>query len=460
MKENMVDKIKLVIFDLDGVLVEAKNIHFDALNEALGDKYSISWNEHLSIYDGLKTTQKLDMLSDRKGLPKEEHDIVWKSKQNITLQKLKQLKPDTELQEVMEFLSDRGYKIAVCSNSIRKTVLTVLSKLGIMEYMDLVISNEDVKNSKPHPEMYWKAISMMSVLPEETLIVEDSPYGLLAASRSKSHILRVKNPKEVNIKNIQNKINQINMGEQQTIPAWRDEKLNVLIPMAGAGSRFEQAGYTFPKPLIDVKGKPMIQVVVENLNIKANFIYVVQKKHREKYNLDTLLNLITPGCKIVETEGVTEGAACTALLAKEHINTEHPLFFANSDQFVEWDSNEFLYKMNETDADGGIVSFRATHPKWSFAKVDESGLVTEVAEKNPISDIATVGYYYWKHGSDFVKYAEQMIEKDIRVNNEFYVCPVFNQAIEDGKQIRTFDIPKMWGLGTPEDLNYYLENYK
>jgi HAD superfamily hydrolase (TIGR01509 family) len=460
MRENMADKIKLVIFDLDGVLVEAKNIHFDALNEALGDEYSISWNEHLSTYDGLKTTQKLDMLSERKGLPKEQHDLVWKSKQNITLQKLKQLQPDNKLQEVMKFLSEKGYKIAVCSNSIRKTVLTVLSKLGIMEYMDLVISNEDVKNSKPHPEMYWKGISMMSVLPEETLIVEDSPYGLLAASRSKSHILRVKNPKEVNIKNIENKINQVNMGEQQSTPAWRDEKLNVLIPMAGAGSRFEQAGYTFPKPLIDVKGKPMIQVVVDNLNIKANYIYVVQKKHREKYNLDTLLNLITPGCKIVETEGVTEGAACTALLAKEYINSENPLFFANSDQFVEWDSNEFMYKMNETDADGGIVSFRATHPKWSFAKVNDEGLVTEVAEKNPISDIATVGYYYWKHGSDFVKYAEQMIEKDIRVNNEFYVCPVFNQAIEGGKKIRTFDIPKMWGLGTPEDLNYYLENYK
>ena len=456
----MVDKIKLIIFDLDGVLVEAKNIHFDALNEALGEKYSISWNEHLSIYDGLKTSQKLDMLSERKGLPKDEHQKVWETKQKITLEKLKELKPNKKLQEVMEFLSTKRYKITVCSNSIRKTILTVLSKFGIMEYMDLVISNEDVKNSKPHPEMYWKAISMMSVLPEQTLIIEDSPYGLLAASRSKSHILRVKNPKEVTIQNLENKLNQINMGEQQMIPAWRDEKLNVLIPMAGAGSRFEQAGYTFPKPLIEVKGKPMIQVVVENLNIKANYIYVVQKTHREKYNLDTLLNLITPGCKIVETEGVTEGAACTALLTKEHINSENPLFFANSDQFVEWDSNEFMYKMNETDVDGGIVSFRATHPKWSFAKVDENGLVTEVAEKNPISDIATVGYYYWKHGSDFVKYAEQMIENNIRVNNEFYVCPVFNQAIADGKQIRTFDIPKMWGLGTPEDLNYYLENYK
>ena len=181
---------------------------------------------------------------------------------------------------------------------------------------------------------------------------------------------------------------------------------------------------------------------------------------RDRYNLDTLLNLITPNCKIVEVDKLTEGAACTALLAKEYINKDTPLFFANSDQFVEWDSNEFLYKMNETNADGGIVSFRATHPKWSFAKVNETGLVTEVAEKNPISDIATVGYYYWKKGSDFVKYAENMIEKDIRVNNEFYVCPVFNQAIEDCKEIRTFDIPKMWGLGTPEDLKYYLENYK
>ena len=452
--------MKLIIFDLDGVLVEAKNIHFNAFNEALGDKYSISWNEHLSIYDGLKTFQKLDILSNRKNLPKSEHNIIWENKQKITLQKLKNLNQDEKLKKIMYKLSSKGYKIAVCSNSIRKTVLTVLSKLGIMEYMDLVMSNEDVKNSKPHPEMYWTAMSKMGFLPEETLIIEDSPYGLLAASRSKSHILRVKNTKEVTWENISKKLNQINKGYMIKSPAWRDEKLNVLIPMAGAGSRFEQAGYTFPKPLIDVRNKPMIQVVVENLNIKANYIYIVQKSHREKYNLDTLLNLITPNCKVIEVDGITEGAACTALLAKEHINTNSSLFFANSDQFVEWDSNEFMYKMNETNCDGGIVTFQATHPKWSFAKINEQGLVTKVAEKNPISDIATVGFYYWKQGSDFVKYAEDMINKNIRVNNEFYVCPVFNQAIENNKKIRTFNISKMWGLGTPEDLKYYLENYK
>jgi len=452
--------MKLIIFDLDGVLVEAKNIHFESFNRALG-KYAIGWDEHLSIYDGLKTNQKLDMLHERKGLPKEQFTSIWNNKQKYTLEALSNLKKDEILYSTIQNLSLDGYKLAVCSNSIRKTVLTVLSKLGIIEFFDLILSNEDVKNSKPHPEIYWKAISEMSCLPEETLIIEDSPYGLLSASRSKSHIFRVCSPKEVTYISIKNKINIIKENYDMKSPAWIDEKLNVLIPMAGAGSRFEQAGYTFPKPLIEIKNKPMIQVVVDNLNIKANYIYVVQKKHRKKYNLDTLLNLITPNCKIVEVDGLTEGAACTALLAREFIDNDAPLFFANSDQFVEWDSNEFMYKMNETNADGGIVTFEATHPKWSFARVNSyTGLVDEVAEKNPISNIATVGYYYWKHGSDFVKYAEQMIDKNIRVNNEFYVCPVFNEAIGDNKQIRTFNVKGMWGLGTPEDLKYYLENHK
>tara|TARA_R110001606_G_scaffold366861_1_gene522175 strand:- start:2606 stop:3961 length:1356 start_codon:yes stop_codon:yes gene_type:complete len=446
---------KLIIFDLDGVLVEAKHIHYSSLNKALGENFSIPWDEHLSVYDGLKTNQKLNILTEQKGLPISKHKQIWKDKQKYTLKSLSNLQPSPHLQTCMDALISKGYKLAVCSNSIRKTVLTVLSKFDIIDRFDLILSNEDIKNSKPHPEIYWKAMSMLECLPEETLIIEDSPYGLLAASRSKAYVMRVGSPKDVTYININKYLNRKKM---DIIPKWKDEKLNVLIPMAGAGSRFSQAGYTFPKPLIEVKGKPMIQVVIENLNLDANYIYVVQKSHREKYNLDTLLNLLTPGCKIVETEGLTEGAACTALLAKDYIDNGSPLFFANSDQFVEWDSNEFMYKMQETNSDGGIVSFKATHPKWSFAKIDEKGLVTEVAEKNPISDIATVGYYYWKQGSDFVKYSEQMIQSNTRVNNEFYVCPVFNEAINDNKKIRTFNVKGMWGLGTPEDLNYYLEN--
>jgi HAD superfamily hydrolase (TIGR01509 family) len=452
--------IKFIIFDLDGVLVEAKHIHYTTLNTALAEideNFVITEAEHLSTYDGLKTNQKLEMLSKNKGLPKDLHTTVWNRKQQLTVEAISQLQPDTNLISLLTKLVSDGYKLACCSNSIRRSVLIMLSKLGLIEYMDLIISNEDVKNSKPHPEMYWKAMSMMGVLPEETLIVEDSPPGLLAASRSRANILRVDNPKDLTIQKIYGKLQ-----EKKTYikPKWQGGKMNVLIPMAGAGSRFQQAGYTFPKPLIDVRGKPMIQTVVENLNIDATFIYVVQKEHRLKYNLDTLLNLITPNCKIVEVDGITEGAACTTLLAKEHINSDEPLLMANSDQFVEWDSSEFLYKMNEQSVDGGIVTFTATHPKWSFAKINEHGYVTEVAEKNPISDIATVGIYYWKHGSDYVRFAEQMIERNIRVNNEFYVCPVFNQAIEGGLKIKTFDVPGMWGLGTPEDLKYFLEHYK
>ena len=337
--------IKLIIFDLDGVLVEAKEIHYNTLNQALreiGNEYVITEAEHLSTYDGLKTNQKLDMLTKAKGLPKDVHEQVWNRKQHLTIEAISQLQTNHVLVSVFKELRDRGYQLACCSNSIRRSVLVMLSKIGLIEYMDLIISNEDVKNSKPHPEMYWKAISMMGVLPEQTLIVEDSPHGLLAASRSRASVLRVDNPHDLTIQKLETKLKEKKVMSK---PKWQGGKMNVLIPMAGAGSRFAQAGYTFPKPLIDVEGKPMIQVVVDNLNIDATFIYVVQKSHREKYNLDTLLNLITPNCKIVEVDGLTEGAACTTLLAKEYIDSDAPLLMANSDQFLEWDSNEFMYKM-------------------------------------------------------------------------------------------------------------------
>ena len=229
--------------------------------------------------------------------------------------------------------------------------------------------------------------------------------------------------------------------------------------MAGAGSRFATMGYTFPKPLIEVRGKPMIQVVVENLNVEANFTFIVQKEHYDKYNLKYLLNLIAPNCQIVQVDGVTQGAACTTLLAKEFINNDNPLVMANSDQYVEWNSNNVMYSFQADEIDGGILTFKATHPKWSYAKLDDNGFVSEVAEKKPISDNATVGIYYWKRGSDYVKYAEQMIEKNIRTNGEFYVCPVFNEAILEKKRIKVAHVDNMWGLGTPEDLNYFKENY-
>ena len=453
---------KLVIFDLDGVLIDSRELHYEALNQALAkvdSKYIISREEHLSIFDGLNTTKKLNLLSQLKGLPSKHYDDIWKDKQKSTLDLIANAPKNNSIEIIVGELKKRGWKIAVASNSIRETVRVALDALKILGEVDYYVSNEDVFNPKPFPEMYWKCMSTLKCLPKNTIIVEDSHIGREGALNSGGQLYPVKDAYELDTIKFIGMIDEFDKQDMSNSVPWRNKKMNVLIPMAGAGSRFAAAGYTFPKPLIDVNGKPMIQMVVENLNIDANFVFVVQKEHREKYNLDTLLNLIAPNCKVVEVDGLTEGAACTALLAKEFINSDAPLFFANSDQFVEWDSNEFFYKMNETDADGGIVTFKATHPKWSFAKIDDNGIVTEVAEKNPISDLATVGFYYWKHGSDFVKYAEQMIANNVRVNNEFYVCPVFNQAIDGGKVIRTFDVPKMWGTGTPEDLKHYLENY-
>jgi dTDP-glucose pyrophosphorylase len=232
--------------------------------------------------------------------------------------------------------------------------------------------------------------------------------------------------------------------------------MNILIPMAGSGSRFVSAGYSLPKPLIDVFGSPMIKVVLDSVSIDANYIFVVQRSHRVEYNLDGLLGLMVPGCKIVEVDGVTEGAACTTLLAREFIDNDEPLMLVNSDQFVDWDSTEFMYRMIEQGLDGGIVTFTATHPKWSFVRLDDNGFVVEVAEKNPISNIATAGFYYWSRGSDYVRCAERMIDRNIRVNNEFYVCPVYNEGIAEGLKFKTFEARRMCGLGTPEDLELFL----
>jgi beta-phosphoglucomutase-like phosphatase (HAD superfamily)/dTDP-glucose pyrophosphorylase len=448
-------KDRLIVFDLDGVLVDSKEIHFVALNNALRDvssDYCISYDDHVKIYDGLPTKEKLNILTRRSGLEKSLHNEIWINKQKNTEKMFSQVPSDPDLMSIFKYIKSKEIKIAVASNSIKNTVTNCLTSLGILSLVDLVIGNEDVQNPKPHPEMYWKAMSHFGTTPSDTIIFEDSVIGILAATSSGAGLVKIKNRSDLTLDKIKEGINILS--ERKNI--WTNGNINVLIPMAGAGSRFSEAGYSFPKPLIDVDNKPMIHAVVDNLAINAKYTYIVQKSHYDKFNLDYLLNTITPDCNIVQVEGVTDGAAITCLLAKDFINSEDPLVIANSDQIVDWNSRDFLYDMYDKNADGGIVTFLSTHPKWSYAKADESGMVVEVAEKKPISSNATVGIYYWKHGSDFVKYAEEMVKKDIRVNGEFYTCPVFNEAIQDNKRVYISQAKKMWGIGTPEDLMAYL----
>jgi HAD superfamily hydrolase (TIGR01509 family) len=470
--------IKLIIFDLDGVLVEARDIHYHALNRALvevgqrfdcdifGQQWEISREEHLAKYDGLPTRKKLAMLTKEKGVPKEYHNEIWKEKQRQTEDVIREvIKPKDHIQiaNMLKALKEYGYKIYCASNSIKKSIEIMLSSAGYEKYIDGVWSNEDVNHPKPHPEIYMRAMIDAEVRPSETLIVEDSHVGRQAAHESGAHLLGIAGTHELSYEKVIKAVLHAEFKNTKKMfsPKWQGGKMNVLIPMAGEGSRFKKAGYTFPKPLIEVNGKPMIQVVIDNLNIDAHHIFICQHKHLEKYNLTTVLPMIAKNCVIYPLAKVTEGAACTTLVAQEHIDNDEPLLIANSDQFIDWNSNEFMYAVTNDEIDGGILTFKSVHPKWSYAKVDDNGFVTEVAEKKPISDNATVGVYYWRRGSDYVKYAKQMIEKNIRVNNEFYVCPVFNEAIQDGKKFKIFPVDKMWGLGTPEDLEVFLkENHE
>jgi dTDP-glucose pyrophosphorylase len=228
--------------------------------------------------------------------------------------------------------------------------------------------------------------------------------------------------------------------------------------MAGEGSRFTQAGYTFPKPLIDVDGRPMIQVVIDSLPDCDAYTFLCREDQINQYNMKDALRSMLPGkdVSIVEVSKLTEGAACTALLAKEIINNGTPLLIANSDQYVEYDKRNFDLMRRYAVQDGIIFTFNACHPKWSFTRLDHTGKVIEVAEKRPISNVATCGIYYFQRGSDFVEAAESMIAKDIRTNGEFYIAPVYNEIIGEEKYVLPFFVDRMAGLGTPEDLESFL----
>lgn len=238
--------------------------------------------------------------------------------------------------------------------------------------------------------------------------------------------------------------------------------LNIVIPMAGRGSRFAEQGYELPKPLIRVHGKPMIDVVVSNLrpDCAHRFIFICLREHGAEYGLEEHLAELTPGCEIVYVDQVTEGAACTVLLAKKFIDNDDPLMIANSDQWVDTNINEYLQEMDSKGLDGLIMTMWANDPKWSFVRFDDVGTVCEVVEKEVVSEEATVGIYNFRSGKDYVRAAEQMIAKDLRVNNEFYVAPTYNQLIGEGQTLGVYNVGRefdgMYGLGIPSDLDMFL----
>jgi len=438
--------MKLVVFDLDGVLLDFCEVHYEALNEAIegvaGSHVCITRGEHEHVYNGRSTRAKLELLHKHKGLSRELFEDIFQRKQEFTSIAVSRVAPSPRLQTMLLRLTSEGYQTACATNCIRKTLDAALSALGIRNLFTFTVSNEDVRSPKPDPEIYRLCHEMAGVRPSETVIFEDSPIGLTAAEASGSWVTRVPTPDSLT--------------EEFVMAALTP--VTIVIPMAGNGSRFTKAGYVDPKPLIPVRGKPMISWVVDNLRVpNARFVFIIRGDYPE--SCKDHLRAIAPGCSIIVVDKVTEGAACTVLLAKDLIDNTTPLVIANSDQYIDFDAQEFVHSFLTSGADGKISTFNGEgNPKWSYAAIKD-GFVTEVREKDPFSEHATTGVYAWKHGSDFVRFAEQMIAKNIRVNNEFYVVPVYNEAIASGLKVTISDCDKMWGLGVPEDLEFFLANF-
>jgi len=237
--------------------------------------------------------------------------------------------------------------------------------------------------------------------------------------------------------------------------------LNIVLPIAGKGNRFAQAGFTLPKPLIPIHSKPMIEVVANNVRPLRphRFVFLALQEHLDNTNMVEVLRRIAPGCVIIPVVTVTEGAACTVLLAKNIINSDDPLMLANSDQWVDIDINDYLAVMDSQQADGLIMTMWANDPKWSYIRFSDAGEICEVVEKQVVSNEATVGIYNYRRGADFVRAAEAMITKNLRVNNEFYVAPAYNGMLAEGLKIIFYNVGKeadgMYGLGIPSDLELF-----
>lgn len=439
--------IRALLFDLDGVLVDTDRLHFNALNQALlyFDLPTISEAEHESIYKGLPTAQKLKIMSERARIPSSLVGEITRYKQKLTKAQIeKSVTPDPEKIDALRKFSE-SYKIAVCSNATTPSVHLLLATAQLSDYCDVVLGSDDVAEPKPSPEIYNKVITLLKLRPDECLIIEDSEVGQRAAAQTGAHLHVTSSVKNTNYYSVLAAINEINSPQ-------------VVIPAAGQGKRFLESGFIYPKPFIEIEGRTMIDLVLENLSACGDPIVILQKNHATQYDASRNLSRLKREVKIVTTEGLTEGAACTILQARRHLDPRRELIIANSDQLVDLDLSSFLHDARSKNVDGHILTFAANDPKWSYALLGQNGNVTKVAEKQVISPHATVGIYYFREARYFIECCEEMIRKNERVNGEFYVCPIFNELISRGGVVKIMEIDEsqMHGLGTPEDLARYL----
>jgi HAD superfamily hydrolase (TIGR01509 family) len=452
---------KALLFDLDGVLVDFADLHERAFIEAWNGAcpaHTIDHAFHALYLEARSTRSKIAICYKIFSMtaPEPLTDTIFAAKQSLTDRLLDTEPVYTATTRALLWAAGAGYKLAVCSNSIRSTVMKSLRRLAIADIFNVILSNEDVKLPKPSPEIYLKAMEQLGVVAEDCIIFEDSAVGRQAAEAAGGRVIPVVNAQDIT----EEFLKAICSGSGSPYPSL-PAKINLVIPMAGLGSRFQKEGYTVPKPFLPVFGKPMYRWVIDNM-IPAKWAthfdvhVLVREEQAPLFESDKGIKIHTVPC-------LTEGAACTVLTIRDIINTDAPLVIANSDQFLEWDAENFYLSLLHPGFDGVISTFiqpDLSDVRWSYARLDADRKVVEVAEKKVISNFATTGIYGWSRGSAFVAAAEEMIAANVRVNGEFYVCPVYNHMPAAESRIRVHNCKKMWGLGVPKDYEYFLSNFK
>lgn len=459
-------KIQLIVFDLDGVLVESKDLHYDALNEAIaqvaGADYIITRPEHETVYDGLSTNQKLRLMTIHKDLPLAMHKPIWVKKQQLTDEMVRdQLKPDAELLAGLRALKAAGYPLAVASNCIKSSVHNILDSIGVLPIIDAYFSNEDVENAKPAPDIYRKACAAFGVSPQSTLVVEDSVKGFEACIRADCHLFKVDTPADVRAHAILDRVSAINQS---------NKPVTVVVPLAGTNDLYwmdgpEAVPSEIPPFLTDANGAPALEWVVRPLlhsRYGLRFIFIVKDAQRAKYKLDSLLPRIVGFCPthIVSVHGETLGALKTVMMARDVIPEDAPLLLCTCSNVTAWLPGCSVDDLIDVHADGALATFESTDPRSSYVRLHkDTRHVVDVHEKVPVSDTACTGLYFWKRGADFFAAAQSQMQRAVKTKGLYFLAPTYNEAIRSGLTIKTVPAKTCWSVRNVHEIRAFADEY-
>ena len=436
---------KSYLFDLDGVLVDSVDIQYQSTIDAINKHTKIKITAEIDtiLKSTITTKKKLEYFVEQNIISNAQLLDIYNEKKKIADNTFNNLEINDEKVRLFSFLKKKNCNIAVVTNGNKNSAKIILKSLGLYNFLDLLISNEDVTNPKPHSEPYIRAISHFGGELKNFIIFEDSETGLTSAYGTGCKVYKVENTNDINLSLIK-QLNNLNR--------------NILIPAAGLGSRFQKRGFKLQKPLIELENKTLIEHAVSSLDIAGNYIFVIRKlDNNSNIELITALRNIQPDCKVIEIDYVTEGSASTCYLSKEFIDNDDELIISNCDQILKWDSKKFLEYSSNYDC--SVLTHKSNEDKNSFIKTDENNKGIEIREKEVISDNALVGVHYFKKGSDFIKSYEYIFNNKIKFKNEYYVSTVCNHLINEGKEVVNYPFQEnelYYSTGTPEDYFKYM----